>query len=282
MNSPLPQLTATVLSGHRSISVIDFRCTTRVTGQHKETSLSYVRAGSLVYRAGSKTAELVAGAILIGRRGIEYTCTHPSSDAGGECLSFRYASDLIDAMGIREDALRIGGVPPTAELMVLGELAQSAANGNSDLGLDEIGITFAARLAEALSARKLHSSAGTENDRRRAREAALWIDTHAHEPVDLETAAAVAGMGPHHFLRVFARCLGVTPHQYLIRCRLRRAARLLAEDLRSIGDIALEAGFGDISNFTRTFHRVARMSPRRFRVLARSGRAIPNPHEIFR
>lgn len=282
MSRPAQQLTATELSGHRSLSVIDFRCNTRVSGMHRETSLSYVRAGNLVYRAGSKTSELVAGAILIGRRGVEYTCSHQSSDTGGECLSFRFASDLIDAIGVRENDLQIGGVPPTAELMVLGELAQSAANGNSDLGLDEIGVTFAARLAETLSARQMHSSEGTQSDRRRAREAALWIDAHAHEPIDLETVATVAGIGPYHFLRIFSKCLGVTPHQYLIRCRLRRAARLLVEDVRSISDIALDAGFSDVSNFIRTFHRVARMSPRRFRLAAKAGRTISQyPHATF-
>ena len=59
--------------------------------------------------------------------------------------------------------------------------------------------------------------------------------------------------------------LGVTPHQYLVRTRLRRAARLLADGARSITDVALDVGFGDLSNFVRTFHRAAGVSPRRFR-----------------
>ena len=59
--------------------------------------------------------------------------------------------------------------------------------------------------------------------------------------------------------------LGVTPHQYLVRSRLRHAARLLADDDRPITDVALDVGFGDLSNFVRTFHRAAGVSPRRFR-----------------
>jgi AraC-like DNA-binding protein len=35
--------------------------------------------------------------------------------------------------------------------------------------------------------------------------------------------AAVAGTSEHHFLRVFWRLTGVTPHQYLISARLRGA-----------------------------------------------------------
>jgi len=68
--------------------------------------------------------------------------------------------------------------------------------------------------------------------------------------------------------------VGVTPHQYLVRARLRRAARLLAADARPITDVAFDAGFGDLSNFVRSFRRAAGVSPRRFRQAARGERKI--------
>jgi AraC family transcriptional regulator len=105
-------------------------------------------------------------------------------------------------------------------------------------------------------------------------DAARWLDERSREPVDLEGAARTAGLSPFHFLRVFSSVLGVTPHQYLVRARLRKAARLLADDARSITDIALDVGFGDLSNFVRTFHRAAGVSPRRFRRAARGDRKI--------
>jgi len=60
----------------------------------------------------------------------------------------------------------------------------------------------------------------------------------------------------------------------LIRSRLRRAARLLAEDTRPITEIAFDVGFGDLSNFVRTFHRAATVSPRSFRHAAKGDRRI--------
>ena len=66
----------------------------------------------------------------------------------------------------------------------------------------------------------------------------------------------------------------MTPHQYLVRARLRRAARLLADDERPITDVAYDVGFGDLSNFVRTFHRAAGVSPRGFRKAARGDRKI--------
>ncbi len=50
--------------------------------------------------------------------------------------------------------------------------------------------------------------------------------------------------------------------------------RLLAEEERSITDIAYDVGFGDLSNFVRTFHRAAGVSPRAFRKAAKGERKI--------
>ena len=68
--------------------------------------------------------------------------------------------------------------------------------------------------------------------------------------------------------------LGVTPHQYLVRSRLRHAARRLAYDDSPVTDIAYDVGFGDLSNFVRTFHRAAGASPMRFRQASRGDRKI--------
>ena len=133
---------------------------------------------------------------------------------------------------------------------------------------------FAARFAEVASGSTRQPPTLGARARGRAVEAALWLDAHAHEAVNLERAASAACSSAFHFLRLFAGVLGVTPHQYLVRSRLLRAARLLAEGSRSITDVALDAGFGDLSNFVRTFHRAAGVPPRRFREAARGKRAI--------
>jgi len=164
--------------------------------------------------------------------------------------------------------------PPLPELMVLGELAQAAADGRSDIGLDEIGQVFAGRFVEVVSGRSHAPAPAKARHRRRAVETALWIDANSHKEIDLEDAASEAGISPFHFLRLFSSVLGVTPHQYLVRSRLRHAARLLADDDRPITEIAYDVGFGDLSNFVRTFHRAAGVSPRRFREASRGMRKI--------
>ena len=53
-----------------------------------------------------------------------------------------------------------------------------------------------------------------------------------------------------------------------------RAAKLLAEETLPVTDVALDCGFGDLSNFVRTFGRAAGVSPKRFRRAANGERRI--------
>jgi AraC-like DNA-binding protein len=271
-------MTATTLLTRPSISVSDFRCSA-VPGdmpfveQHRCHSVSYVRKGSFGCRSRGRSFELVAGSVMVGHPGDEYVCSHDHV-CGDECLSFFLSPELVEVIGDRPETWQIGCAPPLPELVVLGELAQAAADGRSDIGLDEIGQLFASRFVEMVSGRPGKPVSATSRDRRRAVEAALWIDAHSHRSIDLEDAAAEADISPFHFLRLFANVLGVTPHQYLVRSRLRHAARRLADEDSSITDIAYDVGFGDLSNFVRTFHRAAGVSPLRFRQASRGTRKI--------
>lgn len=260
------------------ISVVEYTCSAgpgdkAFTEQHKLHSISYVRRGSFACQCRGRSFELATGALFIGHTGDEYTCSHDHHGGGDECLSFQFAPGLVDEIGAAPEAWRSTAVPPLPALVVLGELGQAAATGRADVGLDEVGVLLARRLVSLASSRPTRSvAAATAVDRRRAVHAALWMAAHAEEPITLEQAAAQAGLSPFHFLRVFGRVFGLTPHQYLIRQRLRQAARLLAEESLPVTDVAFQVGFGDLSNFVRTFGQAAGMSPTQFRGLARGER----------
>jgi AraC-like DNA-binding protein len=260
-----------------SLTVIDYRCTALPSDPpfvevHQRSSLSFVRRGSFGCRIGSQTHELVAGAVFVGRSGDEYTCTHEHHAGGDECLSFQLAPELAATLG--GQSLRSGAVPPLPALMVLGELAQAAAGGTCNLGVDEVALEFIARCAGSGAGERSNPARVLARDRRRVVRTALWLEAHAHESISLDDAAAQANRSPFHFLRLFSRVLGVSPHQYLVRIRLGRAASLLAECEHSITDVAYAVGFRDLSNFVRTFRRAAGVSPSGFRRAARGQRKI--------
>jgi AraC-like DNA-binding protein len=275
---------ATALLDDTSVSATDYCCDAGPHDKpyaelHRRFSLAYVRRGSFGYRYRGRMHELVAGSVLVGHAGDEFVCTHEHHAGGDECLSFHFPADAIETLGagsaqVRAKLWRTGGVPPLPGLVVFGELAQAAADGRSDVGLDEAGFLFASRFAEIVAGRARMRTVASPRDRRRAVEAALRIEENAHEAIDLEDAGRDSGLSAFHFLRVFSASLGVTPHQYLIRSRLRRAANLLADATRPIGEIAFDVGFGDLSNFVRTFHRAAGVSPRAFRSAVRGDRKI--------
>jgi AraC-like DNA-binding protein len=271
-------MSSTTLLQRPTLTVSDFRCTA-VPGEkpfaelHRCHSISFVRKGSFGYHSRGRSHDLVAGSFLIGSPGTEFVCTHDHV-CGDECLSFFFEPELVETIGDRAEAWQVGAAPPLAELMVLGELAQAAADGESDIGLDEVGHLLAQRFVEVVSGNAKKSAKVTARDRRRAVEAALWIEAHSHREIELEDIARQAGISPFHFLRSFSSVLGVTPHQYLLRSRLRRAARYLADDDRPVTDVAYDVGFNDLSNFVRTFHRAAGVSPLKFRQASRGMRKI--------
>jgi AraC-like DNA-binding protein len=271
-------MSSTTLLQRPTMTVSDFRCTAEpgekpYAEQHRCHSISFVRKGSFGYHCRGRSHELVAGSLLIGSPGAEFVCTHDHV-CGDECLSFFFAPELVDTIGERAEAWQVGATPPIAELMVFCELAQAAADGRTDIGLDEVGHLIASRLVEVVSGKPSKQAGVTARDRRRAVEAALWIDANSQAEIELEDVARQAGVSPFHFLRLFSAALGVTPHQYLVRSRLRRAARHLADDDKAVTDIAYDVGFGDLSNFVRTFHRAAGVSPTKFRQASRGKRKI--------
>jgi AraC-like DNA-binding protein len=230
---------------------------------HQGHSVSFVRRGTFGYQCRGCRTELVPGAILVGRPGDEYTCTHEHRGAGDECLSFGVSSDLLEEVGVAPSSFATPTLAPNPELMVLGEVALAAVEGRSDQGIEEAALAFVARVGRAADRPRAQRSP-SGRDRRRAVDAALWLDAHCRERVGLQGAARSVGLGAFHFLRLFSTVVGATPHQYLVRARLRRAARLLGERELSVSEVALEAGFADLSNFIRTFRRAAGMSPGQF------------------
>jgi AraC-like DNA-binding protein len=271
-------MSSTTLLQRPTLTVSDFRCSA-VPGEkpfaelHRCHSISFVRKGSFGYHSRGRSHDLVAGSFLIGSPGTEFVCTHDHV-CGDECLSFFFEPELVETVGDRAEAWQIGAAPPLAELMVLGELAQAAVDGQSDIGLDEVGHLLAQRFVEVVSGEAKKPPRVTALDRRRAVEAALWIEAQSHREIDLEDIARQARVSPFHFLRSFSSVLGVTPHQYLVRSRLRRAARYLTEDNKPVTDVAYDVGFNDLSNFVRTFHRAAGVSPLKFRQASRGERKI--------
>lgn len=86
--------------------------------------------------------------------------------------------------------------------------------------------------------------------------------------LEIDVLARVVNLSPHYFMKAFRGALGITPHQYIIRCRVERARQLLLSDPRlTVDEIAKRVGFADHSHLTRHFRRTFGVTPGQLRRL---------------
>lgn len=267
-------------------SVADLICTSGPRDRpfeerHSQVSIAIVVAGTFQYRAAnsSRTGELMTpGSLLLGSAGQCFECGHEHG-TGDRCLSFSYAPDYFEkiagdagaARGRR--AFRILRLPSMRALSTVAAQACARLAANSrptgdltfEVSWEELGIQLA-----AATVRLANDAAQVAGDPlpsvvARVTRAARIIDENPESGLTVQRLAREARLSPYHFLRCFQQVMSVTPHQYLLRVRLREAAMRLATEQAKVLDIALDSGFGDVSNFNRAFRREFGVSPRRFR-----------------
>jgi AraC family transcriptional regulator len=59
--------------------------------------------------------------------------------------------------------------------------------------------------------------------------------------------------------------MGITPHQYLLTCRIKKAQQLLHQKSLSLAEISLQVGFHDQSRFTSVFRKRVGFTPKQYR-----------------
>jgi AraC-like DNA-binding protein len=265
-------------------SVSDVLCTSDASDhafeeRHVSVCIAVVVAGTFQYRAatprGGRDGELMTpGSLLLGNAGQCFECGHEHG-AGDRCVSFKFAPEffarLASDAGVPAPpnrAFRIPRLPPLRALSPIVSTAALALLGADTMAWDEIAVRLAAgalRTASGASGRNTPAPAGAAS---RVTPVVREIERTPAASRTLAEMANMAGLSEFHFLRVFQRLTGVTPHQYLLRARLRDAALRLATGNAPVLDVAFDAGFGDVSNFNRAFRAEFNLSPRAYRRLA--------------
>ena len=93
----------------------------------------------------------------------------------------------------------------------------------------------------------------------------LYIQEHIQEELRIDDLAKQSLMSTYHFIRVFKKHTGMSPHEYIINYRLRIAKSLLIQTNMSINDICYEAGFSSESVFCASFKKNVGVSPSTYR-----------------
>ena len=201
--------------------------------------------------------DLGAEPTMWGARGGDYVHFHlrrEAIDDTATVLGYKCAGDFRLAVA--------------AEDIVLAQLTKSVVPflspgaPPSPLALDQFEQIVAAHVIQRYGAARprqspLHSGlAGWQ-----AQRAKEFLRENLNGNVRLVDLASACNLSVSHFARMFKLTFGVSCHRWLIERRVEHAKELPERTNTPLADIASQAGFGDQAAFTRTFHRLAGLTP---------------------
>lgn len=252
--------------------------------QHGSFALALVTAGSFQYCASARklarSCELMTtGSLLLGRPGQSFECKHEHG-VGDRCLSFGFSPEYFERIaadvGRSLPDFSVFHIPPLralSSLIARATAAITAPKPPTDLPWQELGLELAALVLQLMDGHAPDKREIAPSTLARVTRTARMIERDRDAPHTLEALAREARLSPYHFLRAFRQATGVTPHQYVRRARLREAAVRLRNEAAPVLEVALDCGFGDVSNFNHAFRAEFGMSPRAFRRFRPSGAA---------
>jgi AraC-like DNA-binding protein len=91
-------------------------------------------------------------------------------------------------------------------------------------------------------------------------QAKLFMDRNYASDIFLDDILDEACFSKFHFIRLFKKIYGLTPHQYLISVRIEKAQHLLRLNT-SVTQTCFEVGFHSVSSFTSLFRKMTGISP---------------------
>jgi AraC family transcriptional regulator len=237
--------------------------------RHEGVCIAAVTGGTFRYRSSLGSAVLAPGALLLGNHSHCFECSHEHG-VGDRCLSFRLAPEFLENVvgsvpGARRLFFSVPRLPPHDRLLPVIAAAEAAGEDGDAGALEELALRLAGAVSGALNENKPRAPAPGVRDERRISAALRHIEARVDQPLSIAELARLAAMSPYHFLRTFRTLAGMTPHQFILHTRMKRAAVSLRRTSENVSAIAFAAGFGDLSTFNRRFQRIFGSSPSAYR-----------------
>lgn len=235
---------------------------------HETFSIGIVTSGRCTYLNGKKRERIGAGSVVVMNPGDPHAC-NPSHD---ELWSYRmlyvdvpWLIDIQQDLGIsRNDHFRpfLTTATTQPELYTgLHRLYDVLTDQQAEcLQKHSAAVTFMAAVQQALS----HAPALPRQGDRGLVRAAEFMRHNYARPLKLDEICSAANLSPSYLIRAFKQKYGLTPHAYLINCRIEFSRTQLRRG-RPIAEVALAAGFSDQAHLQRSFKKLVAATPGQYR-----------------
>jgi AraC family transcriptional regulator len=166
--------------------------------------------------------------------------------------------EVIPQLQLRDPLIQQMGMALKAEL----------ATGKADSKF------YAQSMATALSAHLLRRYVSTQPQiqnsscglpKYKLKAALDYIHEHLDQNLTLDKIAASIYMSSHYFASLFKQSTGMTPYQYVTKCRIEKAKQLLKKHELPLVEICQQVGFQNQSHFTRVFRQHTTKTPKAYR-----------------
>lgn len=250
----------------------------------KGLSLKYVLKGEERYTLNGSVIRLRAGEYFLVNSAVEASVRVDSQQVvEGLCIDLD--DDMLKSLGevfgyrdgrqlsSRSDMLlhkRLGAYTEADE--ALGRAAKIALEGGSS-SMDDLRDLFFSLGSHALNVQQdaeqrmsglnVLRTDTSHHLMRQLLEAKDYLSIPSNGAISIADVASAVGLSEFHFIRLFKQAFGITPYKYGVLCRLRWAGQMLQAG-RLPTEVAFEAGFQDVSSFSRAFVHQFGMPPSKF------------------
>lgn len=244
--------------------------------RHKTTEMLFCLRGETHYEfRGHDTSTLYAGHYLIVPAGVEHRVLNTIDEPGKRIgLNLRSRSEKSRRFSVFEpgdylkilrkltkDALVARPCPPETKHAIaeINRLVQTPTLSSVELGYLRI-LCCATLYTAVLPPKPKAATSAKIMD-----EAVKWLEAHYSEKISIDRLVLFMGYSRARFFTLFRSHTGLSPSDYLMRFRIRRAQEMLTTTSDSVRSVAAACGFQDTGYFVRVFKRQIGFTPQAFR-----------------
>ncbi|TXK47158.1 AraC family transcriptional regulator [Pontibacter qinzhouensis] len=254
---------------------------------HPELELTFIQKGSGIRFVGDNIENFQAGDLILLGENLPHfwRSDEAQEEQACEALVVQFLADfwgnsfmnlpelalLKDLFQKAKRGIRIRGESQQEVSTLMQELSTVAGLERILLLLRLLQVIAHSPEITFLCSSGFHSSL-SEAETKRMSDIHTYTLANFSSKIKLEEVAALVHLTPNAFCRYFKTHARKTFSQFLLEIRVGHACKLLMEGKLPVGQICLDSGFQNFSNFNRYFKAITKLTPQEYQRLHKGGK----------